>query len=922
MRKINFIALWPTILFFSGCGGQGGPQRIEDLPIDAEEKLAGLEAPVDVVIDNRGMPHIYAAGEHDALVVQGYLMAADRLAQMELFRRSLQGTMCEIISPLLVPSLLDQDIGARQLGFHRMAREIFQMLQSGDPVLEAMEAFSAGVNLYIARVRSGEISLPAGLGGLLPPAKIADWTPIDILTIARYMSYDLSKRASDELARTLARQTAEEKFNPQATDARYAARAGIFRDLWPLEPAKKVYTREGFPNLDSDSGSRALWRPRPLAPEPAPRVSRRLIEDSLQNLQRTEELLFSWLGLGGGSNNWAVHGSRTASGYPLLASDPHLALQSPNFFWYVHLNTSRRGGDLNASGLALFGTPGILLGYNDKIAWGLTVTNFDVDDVYLEQVLPGSGGQPDRVLFKGQEVPIQTIQEVINITGQQPHSISVEWIPHHGQVLSHEPGSTEAISRRWLGYQPSLEIKALLKMLTASSLEEVEDALDSFEVGSQNWMVVTASGDIFWSTQSGLPQRDARALNYDAGTAQGIAPCFVLPGNGDYEWTERLSDRYLPHDRNPARGYLATANQDLIGVSDDGNPFNDAFYLGWDFDLGFRMARIDQRLKELTTRGGVTPQDISELQGDHRSPLGEALTASMVQAASRALEEKNQPGKYPDLSALVTEESTRMGRLSEVRDRLQAWQSFLTPGAVEDEPTEQEIADSVAATIFNVALTRLIYLTFEDEVQIIGQRPSSQQVAKAMVKAVNHPEEMSTYDAAKKDTVLWDDLATADVVETRDERMVRALLQALAWLEQKLGTEMNDWRWGKLHTLRLADITGMFGKALSIPPEGDEKFPNGFPRHGDNFVVDACNYSLWNRENYSYSSGPQQRLVVEMRPDGPRVWNARPGGQSQDPSSPHFADDVEFWRKNQAPELFFREKDVVEHAEKRLRFVP
>ncbi|RME25208.1 MAG: penicillin acylase family protein, partial [Deltaproteobacteria bacterium] len=898
---------------------------IDDVPIDEQWQLDGLDGPVDVVVDERGVPHVFATTEHDALFVEGYLMARDRLAQFEFYRRALQGTMSEIISPVLAPGIVDQDIAARQLGFHRMAKDIRQSLADDDPVLEAMQAFCDGVNRWIDKVRSGEASLPAGLGGLIPADRIADWTPTDILTIARYMSYDLSKSASDEITLTNARLAIAEAFPANSPDSLIAARAGILHDLWPLAPAVEAPTRDGFPNVGDDSGSRAFWQPGPLptrAPSRFP--SHKVLGAAAAWFESVEKNLLPYVGLGGGSNNWAVDGQHAENGFPLLASDPHLSLLSPNFFWQVHLNTTRAGGDLDVMGLALFGTPGVLLGYNRHIAWGLTVTNFDVEDVYYETIVPGTGGEPDKVVFKGQQVPIQTITETINVAGGQPKTVTIEVVPHHGPIVpgTHEPGGTEALSRRWVGHEPSNEVAALMGMMKASNIDEVEQALDSFEVGSQNWMVVTSDGDIYWSTSSKVPLREPAALSYDPSRGTGFAPCFVLPGDGGYEWTgEYLSDRYLPHDLNPSKGYLSTANQDQVGVTHDGNPFDDEFYIGWYFDLGHRNGRISERLEQLVASGNVSHTDMSQLQGDHVSPLGRLLAPSFVDALDMLIAEHEAPGSHPDLSALADELDGRMQRLQAARDYLDGW-SYDTPAAVEGTPTASEISDSVATSIFNAALTRLLHLVYDDEIARIGVRPSAQFIARSLERLVLDPQSLSSYSAASSDSVLWDDLDTEGTTETRHERMARAVAEAVEFLEGRFGTDMSSWRWGELHTVRLRDITGVFGATLSIPPEGDEQFPNGFPRPGDMFVVDASHYDIWKTDDFRYFSGPQQRLVVEMTPDGPRIWNARPGGQSQDPEDPHFADDVELWRNNQAPPLFFDEADIVEHAESHVRIAP
>jgi penicillin amidase len=263
-----------------------------------------------------------------------------------------------------------------------------------------------------------------------------------------------------------------------------------------------------------------------------------------------------------------------------------------------------------------------------------------------------------------------------------------------------------------------------------------------------------------------------------------------------------------------------------------------------------------------------------------------------------------------------------------MRDRLAAWTSFDTPAAVEGDPSDQEIADSVATSIFNAILPRLIMLAFEDEITLIGKNPGSGMLSKTIQWAMLEPDRLLTYDATLGDTILWDDLETTDVEESRDDRILRAAVAALDFLEGKLGNDMDQWRWGKLHTIRfktLIPVDELGGPAydiFSIPPPNDPDYPDGFPRHGDWGVPDACNFSLWGGTDYSYSSGPSQRVVAVMTPDGPQAWNALPGGQQHDPEGAHHADEAELWRKNEAPPMYFFEEDVVKHAEERIQFTP
>ncbi|OJT20542.1 hypothetical protein BO221_31615 [Archangium sp. Cb G35] len=885
---------------------------------------------MDIVVDDRAVPHIYASSLHDAALVQGYLMARDRYPQMEILKRNVTGQLAELIGTPSA-SALAGDVSARVIGFKRVADRIYPALSADSPAKIALDAFAAGVNVYIAEVRSGTSKLPPGAELLGPmvsnPAAFKDWTPQDSLAIGRYLSYSLSYSAEDDTGLTQARMAVAAAFptgNP---------RAGLFRDFWAFAPARDVFTRDGL-SLAGEGADAAKSR-----------AARKLSSESvlpngevLANAQgffdaarRLREVMGDE---SRGSNNWVVSGSKTASGAPLLANDPHLQLPSPPLFWYSHLNTKRAGGKLDVEGISLVGVPGIILGFNDRIAWGSTTANHDVTDVYSEALTPGANGGPDTVLFKGKQVPIEIITETIKVAGREDVVLKLEHVPHHGIIIpTIQNGAVvprtenRALSVRWTGDEVSNEIAAFLGLNAAANAAEAREALENFKVGAQSFVVATHTGDIFWSTQSRLPVRDARALTYDPVTQTGLSPAMVLPGDGSCEWVGELETQFLPQDTNPSKGFIATANNDLVGTTKDGNPFNDAHYIGFKYDVGHRIARITERLQTLVSKGGVTPEDMMALQGDHRSPLGALLAPKFVEVAKRVQEERSTPGTHPELADLVQRStSADLDVLQQVANRLAAW-TYETPPGVnigDGEPSEAEISDSVATSIFNASVPRLIKLAFDDEISAIRLRPASGFMAKVLQLAILNPSKLATYSTAQGDTVLWDDLSTTGVVETRDERIAASMILGANYLRDKLGADQTQWRWGKLHTVKLVSLVppAPGESAATIPAPGDTTFPNGFPRPGDNFVVDASQFGLSDPEKFSYENGPVQRLVVEMTQEGPRAWNALPGGQVFDPRSPHHADEMEHWRRNKAPALYFTDAEVNAHRASSISYAP
>lgn len=910
----------------SGCNCGDSPVPLPPAPPGTPaEKLPGLEGPVELVVDDRAVPHIYASSLHDAALVQGYLMARDRFPQMEILKRNVTGRLAEFIGPAS-PVALENDVAARVIGIKRVADRIYESLPPGSPERAVLDGFSAGVNVYLAELRAGKATLPPGaelLGLLLAqPSAFTDWTPQDSLALGRFLSYALSYSAEEEVALTRARAAAAAAFpagNP---------RAGIFRDLWPFAPSRDVFSREGFSSPGQAPERRATAR---AGEERLPEVA--LLSRARGFFEAARRLREGLGDESRGSNNWVVSGAKTASGAPLLANDPHLSLPSPPLFWYAHLNTKRAGGNLDVEGISLVGVPGIILGFNDRIAWGSTTANHDVTDVYEETITEGENGAPDTVLFQGRQVPIEIITETIKVAGRPDVVLSLENVPHHGLIVPELQGGTvvprtgsRALSVRWTGNDVSSELSAFLGLNLATNLAEAQAALTHFKVGAQSFVVTTREGDIYWSTQSRLPVRDPRALTYDPVAQTGLSPAMVLPGDGCCEWIGELESRSLPQDLNPAKGFIATANNDLVGTSRDGNPFNDAHYIGWDYDTGHRIARITERLQALVDRGGVTPEDMMALQGDHRSPLGALLAPKFVEAARRVQEERTQPGTHPELSGLVQRTTAAdLELLAQVADRLAAW-TYETPAGVDigdGEPSAAEISDSVAAALFNASLLRLVQLTLDDEINAIGQRPGSKGLARTLQLAILEPGRLATYSEARGDTVLWDNLATTES-ETRDERIAASMILGANFLRGRFGTELSQWRWGKLHTLTLTSLVPpLLGESpVTLPAPGSTQFPTGYPRPGDNFGVDASAFGMSNPEKFSYVNGPVQRLVVEMTREGPRAWNALPGGQVFDPRSPRHADELEHWRRNQAPSLYFTDAEVNAHKASGITYEP
>ena len=924
----------------TAAGAVGPLGARDDLPVDEQLTLDNLSAPVDIVRDKYGRPHIYAATIADALRAEGYIVARDRTLQLEVLRRLAEGRMAEMLG-LSDESLIDTDITFRHIGLHRTAKKQYAAMPDGE-LKKSLDAFSDGVTQAYHMLQSGKLHLPNGIIGITPDF-FTDWHGDDTLAIGRLQTYLLSYDGDGDVSNQEVLDSARLTFAADSMDPLAVKRAGIERDLVRFAPATKATTRVGYPEMGVKSLSKGKGQTPQIPKKGGSASTKAEIEKRLARaaqahgyldaVKRVHDLLASE---GFGSNNWGVMPAKSATGHSLIASDPHLNLTAPAIFYPVSLEVKSDAESLQVGGVAFPGIPGIILGHNANVAWGATVAGYDVADAFGEE-LTADGKS---VKLNGKDVAIEVIEEPIVIQGQdKPYVYKVMNVPHHGPILptitaNHEvldPDPAKgAISIRWTGLEPTDEIGAVFKMLQAKNVDEAYDALQSFGVGAQNWMIGDTSGNVLWTSHALVPTRDPKAFAWDATTYTGTLPCFVLPGDGSAEWTGFLADALVPWVRNPDKGYVSTANNDPIGDTLDNDPSNDKLpdgtpmFLAAQFDIGFREERIQARLEEKTT---LSTDDMAAIQADHQSVMGMRAVTPLLGAITRALDEKKTAGSHPDLTKIVGDAAFDVARVTDAHDRLDAWLKAGADAASGVDPEtnkplaadKQEAKDAQASLLFNVWLVYAMRRTMGDEVSAMGYSSIGREVeAKGFLHLLETPPaELATFDAATGDSAIWDDMGTPDA-ESRDERLMRALLDTFAWLDEK--GAFDDLRWGSFHTIRFGAIVPIYGD-LSIPQTSDKTFPSGFPRPGDSFGVDNSDYGFNLAAaaglNFSYNHGPSQRFVIDLDPAGLKVYNALPGGNVWDSASPHFADEAEMWRRNQNHPVPFTVDEVVAAKETR-----
>ncbi len=915
------------------------------VPVTGNVQIDGLQGPVDVVRDSFGMIHIYATSVADALRVQGYQVARDRSVQLELIRRLSEGRAAEVFGNVSA-GLIDNDISARTIGLTRVAQKMCDALDAKSDERVWLDAFADGVSQYYARVQTGDEQLPKGMIGL-NPSILTKWSCTDSLAIARFQSQNLSFDADSDIERQAYLDKVRTVFSDTAVDPDLKARAGFIRDTLRWAPLDPTTTLPGFPNdanhTQAFTGDKAQFDHTVHTVASNVTLPAGLVDDARAwiDSQAGSERVFGDR-LTRGSNNWMVNANKSATGHAMVANDPHLSLGSPAVFWMVHLSVHAKPGgdtskDLESAGLSFPGIPGLILGFNEHVAWGATTANYDVTDVYKETLSPDGAS----VKFKGQDVAIQKIHESIKVAGGPPVEYDVLVVPHHGpivpNIVNHQVVAPDplkgALSYRWTGLDPTKEISAVIGLMYSKNVEDVRGALRNFGVGAENWVSADDSGNTFYSTQSIVPQRMSGALAWDALKYQGTLPMFVLPGDGTAEWTTPLEEAFMPHVKNPAAGFLATANADQAGVTLDNDPSSHklpngtSVYLAGDYDLGLRLGRITKRLQNVGHP--ISLDDMASIQADVHSGFGERLAPKLIDAITAANDEKKTPGAHPDLATVVSDPRFGPAKLDELSGWLAAWGQndySADSGMSADDNTPvseaKEAANSQATLVFNMWLVQMGKLTLDDELGLLAGAPVPLEVPRVLTWIMTAPKtDIGTLDQATQESILFDDLKTKSLKETKNQLAITALLDAVDVLVKKLGTDRSKWRWGALHAIRFSSIVGLWNN-FSNPTADNPTFPLGFPRHGELHTIDVANYGSHPGKlddvNFTYGSGPTQRLVVDMDPKGPVARNVLPGGEVWDPADPHFKDQAEMWRRNQNHPVWMARADVIKDAKERI----
>jgi penicillin amidase len=756
--------------------------------LDGEVHIKGLSGPVEIARDRWGIPHISAREVLDAYFGQGFCHAQDRLWQMDVTRRLASGRLGDVFGK----DALDIDRFQRRVGLQRAARHEWETL-SGE-VRDILRAYAAGVNACLDGLIAAK-KLPVEF--VLARFQPQPWEPVDTLVFARYLAYSQTPNWESELIRSrlIAR-------------VGYTTAASLEPDVWQPETS-------AVPHLGD-------WGPPELPPT-----------GDVPPLELTGGPM--------ASNAWAVSGSRSSTGKPLLANDPHMFPRFPSVFYEAHLAA---GGELNVAGGSVPGAPGILIGHNRHIAWGITASMVDASDLYVERLDPGDARRTE---FAGGWESGTLVREAIAVKGgARPVVEEVLITRRHGPLLtptSSLPDEHRPLALRSMVLEAPSAAAAVLAINAASSWDEFRAAARLWGTPVMNLTYADVDGNIGYQMVGSVPIRQR---------GEGLVPS---PGwSGQYEWTGVIPFDDLPCALNPPDGLWANANHNVAKKS--------PHYFAREFIDPARYQRIRQVLESKPRHSTL---DFGALQADEVSLPARRVAAALVQHVA--------PRGSVEQRAL---------------EELRRWDGRIS-------------GDLPAATIYEVFRNELVRARYAD---VVGD------MLPALLGVGLHP-----LLAATNSHYFLQTRRVAEFVEVSpgDPALGRAFHASIGWLVRKLGPNVANWHWGRLHQLKLEHALSLrkpLGLVFDVP---------SFGWGGDLETVRAGGSSPG-----AYTvTGPisAYRFIADCG-DWDNSLACIPGGQSGHRGSPHYADQVDAWRRVAYHPLSFTRPAIARVQRHALRLVP
>jgi penicillin amidase len=729
MKRLANTLLLVALLCFPLCGSRSAV--IAQSPNSIQ--LPGLRQPVTVRRDERGIPYIEAANDDDLYFAQGYVTASDRLFEMDLLRRNVRGELAEIFGE----AALAEDKRHRTFGFAQVVDESAKHLP---PNLSApMTAYASGVNAFIDSLT--DQTTPPEFR--LLQYKPRHWTPADSLVVIKLLGEFLSNSWQLDVMRGAMMSLPKEK------------REALLPETSPLDVVMVGSDRTAAAEIaPAFSGTQASGLPggikaAGLLPSSA------LLNDLAVSLE-SEHALFAQLGLETfqASNNWVVSGKHTASGKPLLANDPHIPASAPGIWYQAELSAP----GLHVAGVTFPGSPGIVLGHNDFVAWGATNLGPDVQDVYIEKF---DKDNPNRYLTPAGWRDAEIRHEQINVRKNplDPKSVQAQnfdvTVTRHGPIILEKDGVRYAL--KWPAIDPTnFESAGLYEMNRARNWKEFTEGLSHYTGPTQNFVYADVDGHIGYYGAGKIPIRKSGdgSIPYDGSTDDG-------------EWISYIPFDKLPHSFDPASGIIVTANQRVVGR-------DYPYFLSHNWAPPYRARRI---LDLLSAKPKLTADDFRKIQSDTYS----IASITFARAAAKSLKGRSEPG------AVAT------GPLAQLISDLESWDGMMTAGS-HTAAVVSQMRGAFRTRVLNAALGPDMAKNYTWAMaEILIDRIATEQPREWL------PKEFSSYP----------DLFRASYEEARQN------------LTKSIGADESQWIWGKIAIARFPHplaVVPLVGAQFLIPP--------------------------------------------------------------------------------------------------------
>ena len=805
-------------------------------PTTGEIAVSGLKSQVKVYFDDFGVPQIHAQNQDDAYFTEGYMHAQDRLWQMDLTRRVAEGRLSEVLGS----SVLDFDKLFRTIGIHRFAYDWYSKISPESKKI--LESYTAGVNKFIETHYN---NLPVEFDAL--NYKPEPWKPENSLMLARMMGWDLNIAwYTDYIMGEVLNKTGIEKTSLIFPDTNIT-----------------IYTKPIEETVDSTSNTEETEKPKKrksvketglLENENAKYLSQvsylgKGFFDMNQNYREYFNMNVSHVG----SNSWVVSGNRSMFGKPILANDPHLALQAPSRWYEIYL----KGGSLDVRGMSFPGIPGVVIGNNKFISWGLTnLMNDDNDFIILKR----DSSDSRKYLYNNQSVAMDSIIEKIAVKDSVETDFKI-FTTKIGPVISdlkvkgfadmqqnnEDPYKDKLMTFRWTGFEESDEIKCFYGINTAKNWDDFKNALKDFCVPAQNFIYSDIYGNIGYRAGGKIPIRKTN-INYS----------YIFPGEDELNWTGFIDFDKMPEVYNPPEGYIITANTDPFNWIKDKK---DKYYISYLWEPTSRFSRIKQFLDSKTV---FDLEDFKLLQNSYESPYAREIVKNIAEDINSSPAQRTN-----DIDWAV--------------ERFRNWNGDINKN------------ESIG-TVYNTYLVFLVKNIFEDELgeNIFNDFISIQNIPyRALEILMSQPENE------------WFDNINSKEKEKRADIVKKSLAQAIEFLKTKFtNQDINTWNWGSLHNVKFMHPMG-FVEAL------DKTFNIGpFEVGGDQTSVNNTEYrfsDVIEKGKYNVVVGASMRMMLNMADiEHPVTINTT--GQSGQPISKHYSDQARMWsygdyKKNTMSEL-------------------